>query len=287
MSKNIQFIIYGLVDPITKQIRYIGKSSYGLKRPKEHFKPSNYLTQKNHKAHWIKSLIEQGLKPGIVILKEASTEAELSQLEIDTIREYKEKYGNLTNSTDGGEGSLGWIPTEKTKRNISQGRKRYLEALTEPLKAVNKKEHVMVDNVECKICVTCKEPHPLLNFSTNKNTWDKLHIKCKPCAKEYTKQFRLKNPAKKLTPEELAQSYIDRKEAMAAGVKRAHESNTEYKQKISLRNSKAIEGTNVTTGEKIYFNSALEAKTAGFSNSNLGQSIRKGIPYRGYLWKFI
>lgn len=288
--KTVRFIIYGLVCPKTKQIRYIGKSSYGLKRPREHFKPSNYMKQHNHKAHWIKNLIEQGLKPDIVILKEAPTAEELSQLEIDTIKEYRTRYNNdntLTNSTDGGEGNLGWIPTEETKVNMSKARAEYLSTLTEPMIAINKKEHVVISEVPHKHCPSCDRLMLLVEFTPAKSNWDGLKRICKTCSAEKTRQYRIANPPKKLTPEELKQSYIDRKAAMTAGVNAAYETKPEIKQRISAQNSKAIEGTNIATGEKIYFNSALEAKAAGFQNSNLGQSIRNDVPYRGYTWKFI
>jgi hypothetical protein len=36
----MQYIIYGLVDPETEELRYIGKSSTGMSRPKKHFYPS-------------------------------------------------------------------------------------------------------------------------------------------------------------------------------------------------------------------------------------------------------
>ena len=36
-----KFIIYGLADPATDAVRYIGRSSNGLVRPRGHFKPSS------------------------------------------------------------------------------------------------------------------------------------------------------------------------------------------------------------------------------------------------------
>jgi len=282
-----QFLIYGLVDPDTKEIRYVGKSSYGLKRPKEHFKPSNYLKQKNHKAHWIKKLISEGKLPEIIVLKTAETEERLNQLEIETIKYYRDAGNALTNGTDGGEGSLGWVPNADNRKNMSEARKTYYATLAEPPKAPNKKEHIFNNGVECKTCSDCSETKPLTEFGISKSNWDNLHHICKICNATRTAALRAKNPHPRLTAEQLAQSYADRKAAMSAGVKKAYEENKELKAAISANNSKAIEGINILTGEKIQFKSALEAKAVGFQNSNLGQSIRKGIAYKGYMWRFI
>lgn len=282
-----QFIIYGLIDPDTKEIRYVGKSSYGLRRPKEHFKPSNYLRQKNHKAHWIKKLVAEGKLPEITILRTATTEEELNLLEIETIKYYRDQGNPLTNGTNGGEGSLGWIPTEETKANMAEARAKYLASLTEPLKAPNKKEHVFVGEIESKICCDCGITKPIVDFGINNHNWDKLHHICKKCNAERTAALRAAKPRQKLTLEQLKQSYEDRKAAMSEAAKKTYENNPEIKEKLKQKMSKPVEGTHTVTGEKIRFNSALEAKAAGFQNSNLGQAIRKNVPYRGYRWKFI
>jgi len=281
-----QHIIYGLVDPDTKEIRYIGKSSYGLKRPKEHFKPSNYMKQQNHKAHWIKKLKSQGKEPDIVILKDANSEEELNLLEIETIKEYREKYGNLTNGTDGGEGSLGWVPTEENKKNMSAGRTKYLSSLTEPLKAVNKKEHQTIDGIECKWCFDCKKFEPLDLFSPLKSSWDGLNRTCRKANAARTRAYREKNPYKKLTEGELKLSYENRREKLSETVKVAFNNNPEYKEKLAKAKCKALIATSIITGEILEFESGLVAKTAGFDNTNIGKSIKRGIPYKGYIWKF-
>lgn len=44
------YLIYALQDPNTKEIRYIGRSTKGLKRPQNHLLPCYYLAKKNKKA---------------------------------------------------------------------------------------------------------------------------------------------------------------------------------------------------------------------------------------------
>lgn len=285
MSK---YIIYGLLDPITKEIRYIGKSSSGLLRPRRHLTEKSYTTETNHKAHWIKSLMIRGITPEIVIIKVCNNANDLIQLEIITIKEYRDAGARLTNLTDGGEGSLGWVPSEETRQNMIEGRARYLSTLTEPLIAPNKKEHVFVNEVECKVCVDCNELKCINEFGIASSNWDRLKKNCKSCNAKRTAEWRLtKPPRKKLTDEELAQSYKDRTVTMTNSIKNRYANDPSYKAKISARNSKAIEGTNISTGEKIYFNSAIEAKKTGFNNTNIWKAIRNNKSYKGYMWKYV
>lgn len=284
MSK---YIIYGLVDSVTNEIRYIGKSTSGLSRPNDHLKPKNYLNENNYKAHWIKKSIEEGNIPSIIILTSTENKEELNQLEMDLIAKYRAAGARLTNLTDGGEGSVGWVPSEETKKNISEARKKYYENKTTPNVAPNKKEHIFIEGIESKHCPTCESIKPITEFGSHKSHWDKLHHICKVCNAANTAKYRAANSKPKLTQEQLKQSYQSRKTAMSEGLRKAHSEDPLLAKRISIRNSKAIEGTNIETGEKIYFNSALEAKEAGFQNSNLGQAIRANKPYRGYIWRFI
>ena len=82
-----RFLIYALIDPFTKQVRYIGKSTSGLKRPKVHFCPSMlepYGKNKNltKKQSWVKSIINKGKKPLIKVLQYFTCEEQLDSAEI-------------------------------------------------------------------------------------------------------------------------------------------------------------------------------------------------------------
>lgn len=60
--------IYALIDPITNEVKYIGKSNNIIQRYKAHINKSR-KHQKN-KIEWINSLNENGLKPLIFVLDE-------------------------------------------------------------------------------------------------------------------------------------------------------------------------------------------------------------------------
>jgi predicted GIY-YIG superfamily endonuclease len=58
--------IYTLKDPITDEIKYVGKSDDPKSRLVEHLKKSKYT--KTYKNNWIISLLDKDLKPILEIL---------------------------------------------------------------------------------------------------------------------------------------------------------------------------------------------------------------------------
>lgn len=74
-----RFLIYGLVDPQTLLIRYVGRSSSGFKHPRTYKNPS-HLKDSTHRCRWIKGLLSEGLVYEIVSLEEVvSADAQLRQ----------------------------------------------------------------------------------------------------------------------------------------------------------------------------------------------------------------
>lgn len=132
------YIIYGLFDPRTGLLRYIGKSSTGLYRPKRHAQPYA-LKGNSHKENWIKLLLSLNLCYTIQILKESSKET-LTQDEIDFIKQSKESGVSLVNSTNGGEGIPRHKHSESAKKKMSvagKGKKknpRHIERVANSLR---------------------------------------------------------------------------------------------------------------------------------------------------------
>lgn len=125
MSENV---IYGFIDPNTKELRYIGYSNNLKRRIIEHFSPKS-LKKKTHKNDWIKSL--NGIRPEAIILETYATPEELPQAEIECIEYYKFIGCDLTNHTSGGDGrTAGFKCSEETneKNRLAQtGRKHSKE----------------------------------------------------------------------------------------------------------------------------------------------------------------
>lgn len=175
---------------------------------------------------------------------------------------------------------------ESTKLKISEKRKAYYANYEGEIVGPTRKPHRTIDSIECKECSRCSTYLPLSDYSKNSTTWDKIHIYCKSCHRQNMADHRAANPVEPLSDEAWKQSYADRKEAMSEGAKRAFEENPGLRDQISKKNSKAIVGIHVETGVKIEFASALKAKEAGFQNTNIGQAIKLGKPYKSYKWSF-
>lgn len=132
-----KFLIYGLEDPTSGEIRYVGRSSIGLARPKSHLSEST-LRRWNTKVYtWIKSLKHKKLEPKIIVLQEFdnATNEELNAAEIAWICLYKSFDVNLTNMTYGGDGVLGRPLSEKHRQRIIETNKtrKYSDATIEKM----------------------------------------------------------------------------------------------------------------------------------------------------------
>lgn len=94
-------IIYVLCDPVTQQIRYVGKTMRGLARVKWHMYERGRRT---HKDNWIRSLKKRGLEPEAVIIKEHAAPGDLDEAERFWIAYLRCIGADLTNATAGGDG---------------------------------------------------------------------------------------------------------------------------------------------------------------------------------------
>lgn len=117
-----KYIIYGLVDPVSCHLRYIGKSHTGLHRVNQHF-ASYRLNVKTWKVNWIKSLLNKGLKPTVLIIQEFQEPEILSQSEIFWIDYFKKMGCPLTNMTIGGEGVIGLPRSNIWRKRMSESMK--------------------------------------------------------------------------------------------------------------------------------------------------------------------
>ncbi len=96
--------IYGLWDPRTLELRYIGKAENLKGRLNDHIRSTKNNRNENlYKEGWIRQLLLEGIKPTIEILEEC-TEGTWREAERAWIREAREKGVRLTNITEGGEG---------------------------------------------------------------------------------------------------------------------------------------------------------------------------------------
>jgi predicted GIY-YIG superfamily endonuclease len=112
------YVIYGLLDPITSEMRYIGYTSDPRRRLRQHHSKQN-LKKKSHKNSWIKSILKKGFDVEIVILEECETRIQASQAEIAQIAYHKSIGTRLTNTTAGGDGHPGHKLSAEARKKIS------------------------------------------------------------------------------------------------------------------------------------------------------------------------
>ena len=115
--------IYGLIDPRTNELRYVGKTRDPASRLREHLL-SCKLRRKTHCNHWLRSVMDDGARPEIFVLEDVPSDRweEAEQFWIG----YARMLGaDLTNHTLGGYGANNWPQALRRQRGEAlRGRKR-------------------------------------------------------------------------------------------------------------------------------------------------------------------
>lgn len=94
--------IYTLSHPITKEIRYVGKTKFSLNdRLCKHM----LTKEKNHRANWIRKIKKAGLKPIIELIEEVDDYC-WKESEIYWIEQLNQWNFRLLNSTKGGDSGI-------------------------------------------------------------------------------------------------------------------------------------------------------------------------------------
>lgn len=131
-------VIYGLVDPFTNELRYVGQTVNGRQRLSVHIKS---LNEKSHKANWIKSVLAKNGKPEWFII-EVVEKHELDEAECFWIAYFRSIGSRLTNATPGGEHPTHTAETKLkislSKQNISIETRQKLSASLKKSAAVQR-----------------------------------------------------------------------------------------------------------------------------------------------------
>ena len=112
-SKRPDADIYALADPVTLQVRYIGLAVDLTARIRMHFYEAR--RSESPKNVWLRSLGDA--RPVVTIL-ETVPRSEACVRERYWIALYRRLGAHLTNLTDGGESTLGWVPSAETRARI-------------------------------------------------------------------------------------------------------------------------------------------------------------------------
>jgi hypothetical protein len=103
-------------------IRYVGQSKTPNKRYYRHIFDAKQDGFKNKRCAWVRSLLNKNETPIMEIIDEVST-TEWAFWEQYWISQIKSWGFNLTNDTNGGDGTYGRIVTEQTKQKMSESKK--------------------------------------------------------------------------------------------------------------------------------------------------------------------
>lgn len=115
MDKNI---VYALCEPDTGAVRYVGKSSSGLRRPRDHGRSSVLSRNRTYLTNWIKSLHARGDNYLVQVLETHQSNLTLSDAERRWIAYGRANGWRLTNLTDGGDGAPGFNPSPETREKL-------------------------------------------------------------------------------------------------------------------------------------------------------------------------
>lgn len=98
--------IYGLSDPLTGDVRYVGKTWY---RPERRLTYHLTHSKKSRLAsgNWIRSLVNKGLRPVLFEIEKVELDADWQSREKHWIAHYRNAGARLLNHTDGGDGLHG------------------------------------------------------------------------------------------------------------------------------------------------------------------------------------
>lgn len=118
--------IYGLFDPRTGELRYVGKSD----RPRRRLADQIRERADTHRCHWVQELCALGLKPEQCIIDAVPVGDDWQAVEMAYIRGAQLAGHALTNGTAGGDGVRDLSPESRARiRAAWQGRKHAPESL--------------------------------------------------------------------------------------------------------------------------------------------------------------
>src|ERR1700690_397850 len=112
----MKHVIYGLCEPGTKFVWYVGDTKFPVEERLEGHLVESRDNNTCHRHRWLRSLVRDGLRPAIVVLEQV-TSANWEARERHWIAKLK-KPNRLVNSTNGGEGLIS--PSRYLRRRIAR-----------------------------------------------------------------------------------------------------------------------------------------------------------------------
>jgi hypothetical protein len=303
----MKYKIYTLKNPTTNEIRYVGftsAKSVDIRLNSHIYEAKNTrVTTKN--SSWIKSLLKKGIKPKIELLDEVNDNWQF--WEQYWISQFKSWEFKLNNHTLGGEGNLGYKPTEKTLSKIRKIYCKYdlngnfikkYKSITEAAKDNN--TQISIINQAAKV-KTISKGYQWRYY--NKNYKNNIGIVTGKLQNVKIEQYSLNGDFIKEwdSVKEASKILVINSVNIIKVLKQNRKTAGNFQWKYTFNNVK-IEKVEITSGFKKQiiqmdknkniiniFNSLMEAETkTGISNKNISNVIRhKTVTAGGYLWEII
>lgn len=112
-----EWYIYVLKDPRDGEVRYVGFTIDIKRRYRNHITSSQ--REKTYKANWIRSVLRAGFKPALEIIE--SGYGDWQEREAHWIEYYRSIGARLTNATNGGDGTPGYVMSDEAKAKLRRG----------------------------------------------------------------------------------------------------------------------------------------------------------------------
>lgn len=117
-----EWAVYALTDDLGT-IRYVGKTFNIKTRLTAHITRARRTNSTLHSSNWIRSLLDRGHRPGIIVLERPETESQCFVREIFWISHYRSIGNDLCNISTGGDGPSGRKASMETRLLMSMSRK--------------------------------------------------------------------------------------------------------------------------------------------------------------------
>lgn len=116
-------IVYVLVDPRDRQVRYVGETGRSARsRLSQHIRTARERTTPRVNA-WIRGLLNDGVEPEIIEVESASSKESRYAAEIYWIEQFSAMGASLLNLAKGGSSRVGFRHSEETKARWREQRR--------------------------------------------------------------------------------------------------------------------------------------------------------------------
>lgn len=195
-------VVYGLVDPRTGELRYVGKTAVGVERRlRSHICRSN-IASRRHSSRWIAGVVASGMSPEAFEIERVQPGQDWADAEQFWIAYFRSIGARLTNLCDGGEGVRGYVfPPERRVEQSERFRgRKFDDEWRSRISAAKKGVPGKPQSKEIVAARTAKAVATKLGKSKgrvhcrNGHPWLVGQKRCQQCRSDYFRKTYVPNP---------------------------------------------------------------------------------------------